>query len=249
MGGLFHSWRHPRRCYLVCATARSGSNFLTDGLHATRKAGRPKQFFLPKFEGDYGAAHGLDPDADFAGYVRGIIPATATSNEVFGFKVMGWYLQDFLERLRGAFPGHHDAKTLLAAVFPRLKYLRMVRGNKLRQAISKARALQSGLWKIQEGNAATAEPDFDFELIAKCLKETEEDEAVWQRFFDENGITPHTVIYEDLCANYDVTIRSTLGFLGVKIPSSSQLKPGTVRQSDDLSEAWEEQFLKMAPAN
>lgn len=249
MGGLFHNWRHPRRCYLVCATARSGSNFLTDGLHATRKAGRPKQFFLPKFEAEYGASHGLDPQVDFAGYVRGIIPATSTSNEVFGFKVMGWYLHEFLERLRAAFPGNSNDTDLLASIFPRLKYLRMVRQNKLRQAISKARALQSGLWKIQEGNAANAEPSFDFELIAKCLQETEEDEAVWQRFYDKNGIVPHTVIYEDLCANYDVTIRSTLGFLGVKIPSSSHLKPGTVRQSDGLSDDWENQFLKLAPTN
>jgi LPS sulfotransferase NodH len=249
MGGLFHHWRHPRRCYLVCATARSGSNLLTDGLHATRKAGRPKQFFLPKFEGDYGASHGLDPQADFAGYVRGIVPATATSNEVFGFKVMGWYLHDFLERLRRAFPRQQNDAALLASVFPRLKYLRMVRQNKLRQAISKARALQSGLWKIQDGNAATAGPGFDFELIAKCLQETAEDEAVWQHFYDQNGIVPHTVIYEDLCAKYDDTIRSTLGFLGVKISSASQLEPATVRQSDSLSEDWEKQFLKLAPAN
>ncbi|MEX1119669.1 MAG: Stf0 family sulfotransferase [Terrimicrobiaceae bacterium] len=231
----------------MCATARSGSNFLTDGLHATRKAGRPKQFFLPKFESDYGSAHGLDPHTDFAGYVRGIIPATATSNEVFGFKVMGWYLQDFLDRMQAAFPGYQDARTLLATIFPRLKYLRMVRRNKLRQAISKARALQSGLWKIQDGNSAHAGPNFDFELITQCLRETEEDEAVWQRFFEEQGIVPHTVIYEDLCAKYDDTIRSTLGVLGVKIPSSSQLKPGTVRQSDELSKAWEDQFLKLAP--
>jgi LPS sulfotransferase NodH len=233
----------------VCATARSGSNFLTDGLHATRKAGRPKQFFLPKFEGDYGAAHGLDSQKDFAGYVRGIIPATTTSNEVFGFKVMGWYLHEFLERLRAAFPGNHDDKSLLSSIFPRLKYLRMVRRNKLRQAISKARAIQSGLWKIQEGNAAHAEPIFDFDLIARCLKETTEDEVVWQRFYDKNGLVPHTVIYEDLCENYDVTIRSTLGFLGVKIPKASQLQPVTVRQADCLSEEWEKQFLKLAPTN
>jgi LPS sulfotransferase NodH len=90
---------------------------------------------------------------------------------------------------------------------------------------------------------------FDFDLIARCLKETAEDEDVWQRFYDKNGIVPHTVIYEDLCENYDVTIRSTLGFLGVKIPKVSQLQPVTVRQADCLSEEWEKQFLKLAPTN
>jgi LPS sulfotransferase NodH len=77
MGGIFHKLRHSRRCYVVCAIARSGSNLLTDGLHATRRAGRPKQFFLRKYEAHYAARCRLDA-SDFAGYVRGIVPATAT---------------------------------------------------------------------------------------------------------------------------------------------------------------------------
>ncbi|PYL82658.1 MAG: hypothetical protein DMF21_01840 [Verrucomicrobia bacterium] len=73
MGGLFHNLRHPRRCYVVCAIPRSGSNLLTDGLHATRRAGRPKQFFLAGFEAGYAAKHALDPAHDYAAYVRGIV--------------------------------------------------------------------------------------------------------------------------------------------------------------------------------
>jgi LPS sulfotransferase NodH len=238
---------------MVCATARSGSNFFTDGLHATRKAGRPKQFFLPKFEGEYGAAHGLDPVADFAGYVRGIVPSTATSNEVFGFKVMGWYLQDFLERLKGAFPelvqdGKLADRKLLESLFPRLQFVRIVRKNKLRQAISKAKALQSGLWKVQEGNAANAEPVFDFELIQRCLEETLTDEMVWSKFFEAQQIEPLTVVYEDLCAEYDLTIRSTMRFFGVSIPRSPRIEPATVLQSDSLSLEWEQLYLKAVPA-
>ena len=101
MGGLFHKLRHPRRCYVVCTIPRSGSNLLTDGLRATRQAGMPKQFFLTKSEGRYGAGLGLDPNADYPGYVRGIVDTKTTHNEVFGFKLMSWYLDDFLARLRG----------------------------------------------------------------------------------------------------------------------------------------------------
>src|SRR2546426_11219918 len=100
MGGPFHNLRHPRRCYVVCAIPRSGSNLLTDGLHATHQAGRPKQFFLEKFEADYGAKHGLDPAKNYAGDVGGIISAKTTPNEVFGFELMGWDLAGFLGRLR-----------------------------------------------------------------------------------------------------------------------------------------------------
>src|SRR5438128_8024538 len=102
MGGLFHKLRHPRRCYVVCTIPRSGSNLLTDGLRDTRRAGMPKQFFLPKAESRYAAELGLDGAADYASYVRNIVNSKTTCNEVFGFKLMSWYLDDFLTRLRQA---------------------------------------------------------------------------------------------------------------------------------------------------
>src|ERR1700751_3939570 len=121
MGGLFHKLRHARRCYVVCTIPRSGSNLLTDGLRATRRAGMPKQFFLPKFESRYGAELGVDPVADYFAYVRGIVNTKTTHNEVFGFKLMSWYLQDFVNRLRGAQGFGSSATTdwsCCAALFP-----------------------------------------------------------------------------------------------------------------------------------
>src|SRR5260221_7968566 len=107
MPGLFHHWRRPCRCYLICGIARSGSNLLSDGLRDTGRAGRPNQFFLPSSESQFRAAHLFDDRLDFAAYVRGIVAKTVTGNEVFGFKLMAWYLDDFLTRLRqtGAFSG------------------------------------------------------------------------------------------------------------------------------------------------
>ncbi|PYK41136.1 MAG: hypothetical protein DME60_04855 [Verrucomicrobia bacterium] len=160
MGGLFHKLRHPLRCYVVCAIPRCGSNLLTDGLHATRRAGVPKQFFLAKFESRYGADHGLDPVSDYAAYVHGIVQAKTTSNEVFGFKLMSWYLDDFLLRLRGAHV-FGDAGTgdleLLQNAFPRLRFVHVVRRHKLRQALSTARALQTGLWNRPRINRPMSE--------------------------------------------------------------------------------------------
>src|SRR5438093_12440547 len=206
MGGLFHNLRHPRRCYVVCAIPRSGSNLLTDGLHATRRAGRPKQFFLRKCEADFATAHKLNSRGDFAAYVRDIRRVTATSNEVFGFKLMSWYLDDFLGRLREtrAFgePETSD-RDLLRNAFPRLEFVHIFRRNKLRQALSKARAVQTNLWKVQGGKSAQAEPQFDANLIEQCLTESEEQEKIWDRFFEQIGIEPFRVEYEKLCSDYE----------------------------------------------
>jgi LPS sulfotransferase NodH len=251
MGGLFHKLRHPRRCYVVCTIPRSGSNLLTDGLRATRRAGMPKQFFLPKSEGRYGAELGLDPDADYPGYVRRIVDTKTTRNEVFGFKLMSWYLDDFLNRLRDtrAFDdAATDDLTMLRTAFPRLHFVHIVRRHKLRQALSTARALQTGLWKVQEGKTASREPQFDATLIEQSLKEAERQEEIWYTFFQRIGIAPFQVEYEELCRDYEATIRSVLDFLKISLPSNARIGPPvTIKQSDEISRIWEERFLTERP--
>jgi LPS sulfotransferase NodH len=248
MGGLFHNLRHPRRCYVVCAIPRSGSNLLTDGLHATRRAGRPKQFFLQKYEAQFAAAHHLNSRGDFAAYIRQITNATATSNEVFGFKLMSWYLHDFLRRLRAtcAFGGRGTSDLdLLRNAFPCLQFVHIVRRNKLRQALSKARAVQTNLWKVQEGKSAQGEPQFDANLIKQCFRESEQQEEIWDRFFQRVGVEPFRVEYENLCADYEGTVRAVLSFLKISLPRRARIgTPVTIKQSDQISSAWEERFLK-----
>jgi trehalose 2-sulfotransferase len=252
MGGLFHKLRHPRRCYVVCTIPRSGSNLLTDGLRATRRAGMPKQFFLQKFERRYAAEHGLDPVADYPRYVRGIVSAKTTHNEVFGFKLMSWYLDDFLNRLRDtrAFgDGAVDDLSLLRNAFPRLRFVHIHRRHKLRQALSTARALQTGLWKVQSGKSTVREPQFDAELIEQSLREAERQEKMWHNFFQRIGVEPFQVEYEKLCKDYEATIRSLLDFLQISLPRGAEIGPPvTIRQADEISRIWEERFLAERPS-
>jgi LPS sulfotransferase NodH len=246
MSGLFHHWRHPRRCYLICAVARSGSNLLSDGLRDTSRAGRPNQFFLPSFEGHFRANYGFDAGSEFADYVRGVVKKSATSNEVFGFKLMAWYLDAFLARLRetGEFgePAESDLEMLTAA-FPRLRFLRITRRDKLRQAISKARAVQTGLWKVQEGKSERAEPEYDRELIARSLIETEAEEDIWNAFFLRLGESSFRVEYERLCQDFEGTLSAVLDFLKIRLPRRIKIRPpATTRQSDALSAEWEQRY-------
>jgi LPS sulfotransferase NodH len=252
MGGLFHKLRHPRRCYVVCTIPRSGSNLLTDGLRVTRQAGIPKQFFLPKSEARYGAGLGLDPGADYPGYVRAIVNTKITRNEVFGFKLMSWYLDDFLTRLRNARAfgdAATDDLTMLLNAFPRLRFVHIVRRHKLRQALSTARALQTGLWKVQEGKTALREPQFDAELIEQSLHEAERQEKIWYTFFQRHDISPFRVEYEELCRDYEGTIRRVLDFLNILLPRGGRIGPPvTIRQADETSRSWEQRFLTERPS-
>lgn len=246
MGGLFHRWRHPVRSYLICALPRSGSNLLSDGLTLTRRAGRPNQYFWPPFEKVFRERHYLDPEISFEDYVRAIVRGTSTSNEVFGFKVMAWYLNDFLARLRATAAFGEDATNdlvMLRNAFPRLRLIQIVRRNKLRQAISKARASQTGLWKVMPGKTEARAAEFDRELIVRCLQETEDGEKIWSAFFQRSGIKPFRVEYEQLCENYAETMHGVFDFLRIRLPRAIKItEPVTVRQSDALSAEWERRY-------
>lgn len=252
MGGLFHKLRHPRQCYVVCTIPRSGSNLLTDGLRDTRRAGMPKQFFLPKSEARYAAGLRLDPAVDYIGYVRGIVNTKTTRNEVFGFKLMSWYLDDFINRLRSADGSESSTRSdfeLLCSAFPRLRFVRIVRRHKLRQALSTARALQTGLWKVQKGKSSLREPEFDPDLIEQSLQEAERQEKIWDDFFQRIEVEPFEVQYEKLCQDYEKTIWAVLNFLRIKLPVGARVgPPATTRQADEISRLWEERFIAERPA-
>jgi len=212
----------------------------------------PKQFFLPKAESGYAAELGIDPVADYAGYVRAIVNAKITRNEVVGFKLMSWYLDDFLARLREAH-GFGNSTTsdleLLCNAFPRLRFIRIMRRHKLRQALSTARALQTGLWKVQEGKSILREPEFDPDLIEQSLHEAERQDKLWDNFFRAIGIEPFEVEYEMLCQDYEKTIRAVLNFLKIKLPAGARVGPPvTTRQADEVSRVWEERFLAERPS-
>jgi LPS sulfotransferase NodH len=138
---------------------------------------------------------------------------------------------------------------MLRDAFPRLQFIQIVRHNKVRQAVSKARAAQTGLWKIQEGNSACGEAQFDPDLIANCLEDTRREELIWTRFFSRIGVQPFLVEYEDLSGDYARTIAAVLKFLKIQAPRRSRLRPVTVRQTDVLSQEWEERFLNLSPPN
>ncbi len=249
MPRLFNRLVHGQRCYVVCAMARTGSNLLVDGLAATGYAGRPNQFFLEKYEQKFGEKHGVDP-GDFGRYVRGIVRNASSANAVFGFKLMSWYLESFLGRLRGA-GGFGDASDtdveFLRRAFPQLQFLQVIRANKLRQAISKARALQTGVWKIKGATEQAPAPEFDHELIDDCLQAIERDEKTWSGFFQRNHVQPFVIEYERLCESYEDTIRAVFDFLKITLPRSVQISsPITIRQSDALSAEWEQRYLALA---
>jgi len=138
---------------------------------------------------------------------------------------------------------------LLSAAFPNLRYIYIVRRDKVRQAISLYRAMQSGVWMEMGEQQATPErePVFDKAVIDDLMQNVIiHDEEAWQRYFRAHNITPLTIYYEDLAKDVEGTARKALAFLGVTVPDDLVFAERKLRrQSDDLTEAWVRQYHEL----
>ncbi len=249
MFGALHHLLHPTNCYALCAVARSGAHLLSSGLRATHLAGRPLQYFHEQLAHRYAARYGLDAAQNFTGYVRGLVKLSATSNSVFGFRMDAWDLERFVNKLKtsGEF-GSAQAEEIeiLRTAFPRLRCVELTRDDKLRQAVSKARAMQTDLWVVAPDKKRAGEEKFDAGLIRHCLDSSRNAEQTWAEFFERNTIEPLAITYENLCSDYAGTVERVLDFLRIRPPRKFSLgAPKTVRQADATSEEWMAKFTAL----
>jgi LPS sulfotransferase NodH len=270
----------PRRCYLVCATPRSGSTLLCEGLTSTGVAGRPDEYFeqlketgLPRRPREYfwglrstEVLRLLPPDSqldrqlerspewsrdDYSRHFGAALRKGTTANGVFGAKLMWAYFGDFLELMRGIprYAGMGDG-SLLAAAFPGLRYVFVSRNDKVRQAVSLWRALQTLVWRMEHG-APHNEPIpehrliYSFDAIDHLLAQLRRSEDAWRGFFFRTGQQPLQLSYEEIADDLDESVRRVLDELGVQLPDDTEVERGSMRrQSDDLSESWVQTYLE-----
>ena len=157
-----------------------------------------------------------------------------TPNGVFGAKLMWTHLLDLAERLdRAADPA------LLEERLPALRYVHVTRGDKVAQAVSLWRAVQTRAWRagdVQEEGVPVYHGGAIGHLVAQL---TEQDEA-WRAWYAANGIEPFTIAYEALAAAAAPVVAAVLEHVGTgpaEIPA-----PPLRRQSDDRSARWVERF-------
>jgi trehalose 2-sulfotransferase len=242
----------PTTSYVVCASQRSGTTMLCRALTDTGIAGRPDEYFLavdqqelPGWQcwedGPFGRAHNA---RDREHYLEIVYDLGSTPNGIFGAKLMwnnvAWAVARFQEMPRF---GGLDRAAVFHAAFPDLHVVHVTRRDRVRQAVSWARMAQDGVWVVSDDEPArpTRTLQYDFDLISGLEGLIVDGERGWRELFDELGLTPYEVVYEELVTE-DGYRRAVLGVLehlgldtrGITAPPS----PRTHRQSDELNEAW-----------
>src|SRR5579871_563866 len=149
---------HPRACYFVCFSARSGSTMLCEALVNTGVAGRPEEYFPDEglFVATGAALQRAEWVQDWGGEpfveaLNRVFDWGTTENGVFGAKIKANSLPFLAAALSdsSAEPAHLSRR--LAETFPDLRYIWVTRRNKVRQAISYFRAKQSRQWQQRAG--------------------------------------------------------------------------------------------------
>jgi LPS sulfotransferase NodH len=175
-------------------------------------------------------------------YLAWALEQGTTGNGVFGAKLMWGYLGDFAALLRGI--QGLDGLTmpeLLARAFPGLRYVRITRTDKVRQAVSLWKAVQTQAWK-QEAGADTGkgpEPAFSFRAINYLVRLLTAHDASWDAYFLGLGISPLQVTYEELAEAPEPVIRRVLHYLEIPTPPDLRIDaPRLSVQADERSEEW-----------
>jgi len=276
----------PERSYLVCATPRSGSTLVCKALRDTGVAGRPEEYFealrstgRPRTPGQYFAgiddpsiidelgdpgAEGRQPPPAWSRtaydrYLEWAMEQGTTPNGVFAAKLMWQYLGDFVGLLRNI-PDYSELPLaeLLPAAFPNLTFVRVVRANKIRQAVSLWKAVQTASWSdageqpAGDGPAYQAfmeqhKPQlrFHYRAISHLLDQILEAEASWDAFFEHTRIKPVLVLYENFASDYEQSTLNILERLGLEKPEDFHPEPRMKSQTDGVNDDWARRFSEL----
>jgi LPS sulfotransferase NodH len=254
-----------RHTLAVATTPRSGSTLLIRSLHAAG-FGHGDEFWSerllfggqvrwgigrPSLIGQVGQArrairqvptwwfHQRMSTHDLVAYHRHLESCRTSANGVFAIKLFPNDVRRVLAR-QGL-----EATQLLSG---QQHWVHLRRRERIAQAISYYRAFHTQEWVGSDDPLpfTAAEVDQDgFAQIRRFLDQFEAWDRWWIEWFDQRGIEPIEVTYEDLDDDLLDTLRRVVEPIGGSVPAD--LAPPLQRQGDDQNEELRQRFLDAHP--
>ncbi len=223
-----------RKSYVVASSYRCGSTFFCSELWRTGVLGAPAEY-LNIGEGRMlrdVMAKRLQASSPEDYFVK-LLARRTSRNGVFGMKAHFHHFE----------PALAWCPSMLERLSP-VTYIVLNRRDKLAQAVSMARAMQTNAWTSMDGAAAMT-PRYDEGLIRQCLEEIERQRLGWLRWFEVNAIAPVVVSFEDLIADRAGVVRGVVELLQVENDEPEQIRPPAIRkQGDEINLAWAARFRR-----
>jgi trehalose 2-sulfotransferase len=221
-----------RKSYFIASSYRSGSQFLCWRLWETGVLGAPCEYLNPGYElRVLMKRFNVFSPAD---YIASLLARRTSRNGVFGMKEHFHHFEAFMK----------DYPALLEVLAP-VTYIYITRRDKVAQAVSMAKALQTNWWSSRMESGPSPPLNYDRELILKCMKEVELQDSGWLQWFEARGVAPCQLTYEDLTADADSVVQSVVELLGVQNDTREEVSvPPAKKQGDETNQEWIERFAR-----
>jgi trehalose 2-sulfotransferase len=229
LGGLIRDLSPPAadRGYMICATPRSGSNYLSQLLAGTGVLGNPREYFNAP-----GRRHYDDPEYPESPdrHVHQILTTGRTPNGIYAVKVHHFQLASLPRNIDPT----HD--------LPHLHYVVLQRRDLIGQAISWSRAQQTGQHRATDRSQQACRYDADH--IRNCLLFVLDQRKKWKGLLRDIKAKPLVLQYESLLRDPQGTVNRVAALLRITEPAivNSDLVTVTI-QRDGINSEWRTRFL------
>jgi len=223
--------------YVIAASPRTGSSWLCELLSSLGTAGLPVEYAREIDERVWRHVYRLP---SHVAYFWSLPARSSTENGVFGLKLLWAQLTPLATDIR-RYTGIRADTTYraLSEWMGRPQYFWLRRRDRIRQAVSFARAMQTDRWASpQRGNGA--DPVYHRDSVERALARVSIEDEGWAAYF-RAGVAPvKEVWYEDLVKDPGAVLEFIASSLGLQKPAiwGSSLQ----RQADALNDNWVSAF-------
>lgn len=219
----------PRSFIVIASTYRSGSSFLSSMMWRCGCFGAPWEYFNYERDMEYMQIRLHAENVD--DYLVKLMKCRTSANGVFSVKAHFHHFENVL------------AKSRIATGLARKSgYLYIDRTNKIQQAVSLARAIQSNAW-MSLVTARRTPLFYSFDFIKACYEELQVQAAGWHRWFETQGVTPFVIRYEEFVASPKEWLRQIAEHFGIAFDETAEIAVAVPeRQADALNDEWVERF-------
>jgi trehalose 2-sulfotransferase len=226
-----------RKSYLIASSYRCGSSYLCWLLWKTGLLGAPSEVLnptseLPQFINRF-------KTSDHSDYITKVLERRVSRNGVFGVKAHFHHFEAYQKQ----YP------PLLKRLAP-VTYIFISRPDKVAQAVSMAKALQSNRWHSRMEGGPKPTLRYDRDMIANCLADIEEQDLAWRRWFKAHKVSAFDVSYNDLTKDAAGVVRGIVELLGVENDEPDEVYvPAVDKQGDETNNEWIERYEREAAAS
>lgn len=226
----FSNKKGAEKTLIIASTPRCGSHMLGHSLYQTGCFGFPLEYANPANLREWKRRFEIN-ETDQA--LREIVKRRTSDNGVFGIKLHYTHI--------GAVGGFEQVR----ALFPEAYYVLLTRNDVLKQAVSLAIAHQTGVWIEGQEPKTDQPPEYRFELIRRCLRETILHNSSWRYTLAAYGCRYIDLDFNDVRQDLPGSVGRIAGFMGVELdPESICQEHATSRQGSGLNKEWAARFIE-----